>query len=88
MTNNAKIAAYFNIEPIDFATDSGFFVLLDALRAEAYDVEISVSRDGTQVEIWQWAGAFPDLWVVIDDTDDLKTALIAATLEFIKKEAK
>ena len=87
MTDNAKIAAHFNIEPIDFATDSGFFVLLDALRAEAYYVDISVSRDGTQVEIWQWAGAFPDLWVVINDTD-LKTALIAATLEFIKKEAK
>jgi len=122
MTNNAKIAAYFNIpycehdwsgvetaentieqmeltkcihcpayedgiwdEPIDFETDSGFFVLLDAIRE--YD------EGDTQVRIRQGKR---DYFVEIDrlgecgeavDTD-IKTALIDATLEFIDREAK
>ena len=123
MTNNAKIAAYFNIpycehdwsgseivtagspafgyeltkcihcgafedggewdEPIDFATDSGFFVLLDALKKSGihanlfpypFDDDPFVSLRKNRKD-----------YVIVQETD-IKTALVAATLEFIQKE--
>ena len=117
MTNNAKIAAYFNIPycehdwsgnhitpdghelstcrhcpayedgvweyPIDFATDSGFFVLLDAIQN--YDegdtqVRIKQGKRDYSVSIDRLGDGLGDAF----DTD-LKTALIAATLAFIER---
>ena len=68
-------------EPIDFATDSGFFVLLDAIERQRLNLKIEFYGDtffyvqlGERDQTAQ------------SEADDLKTALIAATLEFIERE--
>ena len=122
MTDNAKIAAYFNIpycehdwsgtvtitgvattditlstcvhcgayedgdwdEPIDFATDSGFFVLLDALKKKKLSCGLHSGESRSVVNIWAFGDASRP--VVSPTRSDLKTALVAATLEFIERE--
>lgn len=85
MTDNAKIAAYFNIEPIDFATDSGFFVLLDALRArEVYLNYETTNPARPSLTLWTWQNGWP-LRVGHSEDINIKTALVAATLEFIER---
>mgnify|MGYP003406336227 CR=1 len=123
MTNNAKIAAYFNIpycehdwsgvemvdddgeqmeltkcihcpayengiweEPIDFATDSGFFVLLDALKKRGIHANLFPYpfNDDPLVTLRKNRKDR----VISSGAADIKTALVDATLEFIDREAK
>jgi len=122
MTNNAKIAAYFNIpycehdwsgvevvdddgeqmeltkcvhchayekgiwdEPIDFATDSGFFVLLNELRIKQISVSALSDITGFRVMFSAWNPNHAGMITRGRSDTDIKTALIAATLEFIER---
>ena len=69
-------------EPIDFATDSGFFVLLDALRAG--DIQIAIQQTNNNDYFIALGKAKKCNGTSVNS--NIKTALVAATLEFIERE--
>ncbi len=64
----------------DFYTANGFFQLLDWLDTKV-NVHICKSRDRYSVELWYDGDA-----VIYVESDDLRSALVNATLELIEKE--